>query len=141
MRYKKLNNYAQISMEYIIILGFVMFVIIGVLGVALFYSGSVKDQIRITQVNNFAEKVVSTAETVYYYGEPSKSTISVYLPENVKNITIIDNELFISTQVSSGLERRAFSSNVPITGSISTASGIRKIVINVAGNQANINSI
>lgn len=143
-----INNYkllkckrSQISMEYIIILGFVMIVIIGILGIALTYSGSIKDSIKINQVNNFANKIISTAESVYYYGEPSKATISVYLPDGVKDITIMENSLFISTQVYSGLEKSSFSSDVPIEGIITTSSGIRKIVVMAEGNKTVINSI
>lgn len=134
-------KHSQISMEYIIILGFVMIVIIGILGTALFYSGSIKDRIKIIQVNNFANKIITTAESVYYYGEPSKSTISVYLPEGVKEITISQNNLFITTQVSSGLEKSSFSSEVPIDGVISTSSGIKKIVIRAEVNKTAINSV
>jgi len=138
---KKYNKKSQISMEYIVILGFVMIVIIGILGMALFYSGSIKDRIKVIQVNNFANKIISTAESVYYYGEPSKATISVYLPEGVKNVTIMENSLIISTQVSSGLEKSSFSSNVPIDGNIAATSGIKKIVVMADGNKTIINSI
>jgi len=132
---------SQISMEYVIILGFVLVIIIGILGIALFYSGSIKDRIKITQVDNFANKITSTAESVYYYGEPSKATITVYLPEGIKEINILEDSLFITTQVSSGLEKRAFSSNVPIEGNITSASGIKRIVIEAQQNKCRINSI
>ena len=140
MIYKRLRTHAQISMEYIIILGFVMFVIIGILGVAFFYSGSIKDRVKVTQIGNFANKIVSSAESVYYYGEPSKATISVYLPDGVKDITITENSIFITTQLSSGLEKSAFSSKVPIEGDITTTSGIKNIVVNAVGNKTMINS-
>lgn len=126
-------------MEYIIILGFVMFALIGILGLAFYYSGGIKDRIRLVQVNNFANKITSTAENVFYYGEPSKATISVYLPEGVKNIEILDKDIIISTYTSSGLEKRAFSSNVPLEGNISFSSGIKKLVVKAEGNRTTIN--
>lgn len=132
---------SQISMEYIVILGFVLIVIIGILGVALFYSGSIKDQMKTTQVSNFAHKLISTAESVYYYGEPSKATISVYLPEGVKDITIASDQIYISTQMNSGIDKSSFSSNVPLEGVITTSSGIRKIVIKAEGNKTRIDSL
>ena len=118
---------AQISIEYIIIVGFVTFILIGILSLALIYSGSIKDRIKLVQVNNFANKVLSTAETVFYHGEPSKATISVYLPEGVSNITVIGNTLYIETQTSAGIEKNGFVSKVPITGNITTSPGIKRL--------------
>jgi uncharacterized protein (UPF0333 family) len=135
------SKHSQISLEYIIILGFVMIVLMGILGIALFYSGSIKDRIKITQVNNFANKIISTAEGVYYYGEPSKATISVYLPEGIKEISISQNNLFITTQVSSGVEKSSFTSKVPIEGNITASSGIKKVVIRAEENKTSINSL
>jgi hypothetical protein len=131
---------SQISMEYIVILGFVMFALVGVLGLAFFYSGTIKDSIRLNQVSNFANKITSTSESVFYYGNPSKATISVYLPDGVENIEISGNDLIISTQTSSGLEKRAFSSNVPLElGSISLSFGIKKLEIKAEADKVTIN--
>ncbi len=130
---------SQVSMEYVIILGFVMFAIIGTLGIAFFYSGNIKDNIKLNQVNNFADKIIATAENVFYYGEPSKATISVYLPEGVENITILDKDIIISTHTSSGLEKRAFSSNVQLEGNIPHSSGIKKLVVQAAETKVTIN--
>lgn len=137
LKFKK----SQISLEYTIILGFVMFVLIFVLGIAFFYSNTIKDRIKVSQIENFANKIILNAENVFYYGEPSKSTIYVYLPEGVKEITINGKNLIISLQLSSGIERSAFSSNVPIEGNISVSSGIKKIVILAEGNKTKINSV
>lgn len=122
-----ISKKSQISIEYIIVIGFVTFILITVLGLALVYSGTIKDRIKIIQVNNFANKILSSAETVYYYGEPSKATISVYLPDGVINLTMIGNTLYIETQTSSGIERNGFLSKVPISGSLTTSPGIKKI--------------
>jgi len=114
--------------------------IIGIVGVAMFYTGNVKDRIKSIQVDNFANKIVSTAESVYYYGEPSKATVSVYLPDGVLNISIIENSLYIETQLSSGVEKEGFTSEVPLDGSINTNSGIKRIVITAGDNMVSINS-
>ena len=125
---------AQVSMEYLIIVGFVTFVVICILGIALIYSGAIKDRIKMTQLNNFANKIISTSESVFYAGAPSKATISVYLPENVYEILISENSLIISIQTSTGKDKTAFSSSVPISGSIDTSSGLKKIKIEAEEN-------
>ena len=73
--------------------------------------------------------IISSAETVFYSGEPSKVTIASYVPEGISNINISDNLLIITYTVSSGTNIIAFPSNVPITGNLSINPGIREITI------------
>ncbi len=128
-RYYKKKRKAQVSFEYIVIMGFVTFVIIGILGVSLIYSNSIKDRIKIIQINNFGNKIVSSAESVFYSGEPSKITIKAYLPENVISIEILENTLFISFHLNSGLTKIGFSSEVQMVGSLTSSSGLKNIKI------------
>ena len=62
---------AQSSMELLILMGFLTFVIVGIMGVGYFYSNTINDRIKSNEINNFAIKITSTAETVFYSGEPS----------------------------------------------------------------------
>lgn len=127
--YKK----AQSSMEFLILMGFLTFTIIGILAIGYFYSGTINDNIRSDQINNFANKIISTSETVFYAGEPSKATISVHLPENVEDIEIIDNNIVITYRLTSGENKASFSSNVPIaenlSAEISSNSGLKNLVV------------
>lgn len=131
----------QISIEYIILVGFITFIIIGTLGIAFFYSGSIKDRIKAIQINNFANKIISTAESVYYYGEPSKATISLYLPEGVKEIEFYERNLLVTIQTSSGLEKIAFSSKVALEGTISIFFGIKNIELSAQGDKIIIRQV
>jgi len=135
------NRKSQISIEYVIIVGFTTFILIGVLSLALIYSGTIKDRIKLVQVNNFANKILSTSESVFYYGEPSKATVSVVLPKGVINITILGNTLYIETQTSSGIEKNGFVSNVPITGDITTSPGIKKLVFTAEETSVSISKL
>jgi len=119
----------QASFEYLILVGFVTLIISGIFAVALFYTNNSQDNVRITQVTNFANKIISSSESMFYAGEPSKTTITAFLPENVKNITIAEDTLIITVQISSGLNVIGFPSKVNITGDITHTPGIKKIVI------------
>ena len=129
---------AQVSMEYLIIVGFVTFIIIGILGLAFIYSGSIKDSIKVNQITGFASKIISTSESIFYAGYPSKATIPVYLPEGVENISLSGDSLIIEFQTSTGKNKISFSSNVPITGLITTGQGIKKIRILAEQNNVNV---
>jgi len=124
-QYKK----AQVGMEYLLIVGFVTFSIILILGIALFYSSTSREGVRAAQIGNFANKIIETAESVYYSGKPSKATVSVYLPVGVDSIEISGNDLFITFQTSSGINKRGFSSNVPLSGALNSNSGLKRIEI------------
>lgn len=120
---------AQVSIEYLIIVGFVTFVVMAILGIAFYYSGTMKGKIKENQITDFANKIISTSESVYYSGAPSKATISCYLPDNVKSITIGEYDLIIEFSTSSGVNKIAFSSRVPISGTLTTSQGLKKIQI------------
>ncbi|MCH7568388.1 MAG: hypothetical protein IIA87_03120 [Nanoarchaeota archaeon] len=123
----------QISVEYLIVVGFVTFLIVGILGVAFFYASGIRDEIKINQLNNFANKIISSSESVFYAGSPSKVTINAYLPAGVKVIEITSSELIFDIEISSGLNRISFSSNVPLDdtqgSSLSVSEGLKRIEI------------
>jgi hypothetical protein len=124
---KKKSKHSQISFEYLIIMGFITFVIIGILGVALFYSGAIKDRIKITQMSDCANKIVSTAESVFYSGYPSRATRSCYLPEGIREVNVYNDAISFTLKTSTGSSVTEFSSNVQLYGSILATPGLKKI--------------
>ncbi len=120
---------AQISVEYLVVMALITLIIITILGLALFYSGAIKDEIKMNQITHSANKIISTSESVFYTGEPSQATISVYLPDNIQNIEILENDLIFTVQTNSGINKISFSSKVPILGTLPSFSGLRKMKV------------
>lgn len=125
----------QISTEYLIVVGFVVFLVLGILGVAFFYTSVTNDQIKVSQVSNFANKVVSSAESVFYAGEPSKLTVTGYLPVGIIAFDILSNEIVVSISTSSGVTKMSFSSNVPLSGNITFSEGVKRLEITAQQNE------
>lgn len=125
----KESKRGQISTEYLIVIGFVVFLVLGILGVAFFYTSVTNDQIKVSQVSNFANKIISSAESVFYAGEPSKLTLNGYLPIGVSSFEIMPNEIVVSLSTSSGVTTMSFTSNVPLSGNISNIDGIKRIEV------------
>ena len=119
----------QISVEYMIVVGFVSFLVVSVLGVGFFYSSTIRDRIKFNQIDGYANKLTSGAESVFYAGEPSKSTLDAYLPAGVTAIEVNGKDIIFNISTSSGLTRIAYSSNVNLQGNLSNKEGIHKIVI------------
>jgi hypothetical protein len=111
------------------------------LAIAFYYTGGIQDRLKINQINNFANKIISSAESVFSSGAPSRITIKVYLPDGVRNLTVIEDSLFIEIETSNGLSKVAFPSGVPITGTISSSPGIKKIEVVATINSVSINQI
>ena len=134
----------QISLEYLIVVGFVVFVVITILGVAIFYASGIRDRIKINQLNNFANKIISNAEVVFFAGEPSKVTITAYLPEGVQYVNVVDDNgiilLVIAIETNSGLSVMAFPSDVPIDTAtdISSIEGTKRLEITARANNVEI---
>ena len=124
---------AQSSMEFLILMGFLTFVIITIVGTGFYYSTTINDRVRSSEISNYANKITSTSEMVFYSGEPSKSTISAYLPDGISNIEIIEDNLVITYSISSGQNKIAYKSMVPIiedfANQLSTVSGVKSIEI------------
>ncbi len=127
----------QISMEYLIVVAFVVFAVIVILGISLFYTSSAQDQIKMSQLSAFAKKIIGSAEAVYYAGEPSKVTVTAYLPNGVQDIRVIDNNLVFTFVTSSGTSVLAFESEVSIHGGtiLSLNEGLKRLVISAGADR------
>jgi len=125
---------AQIGIEYMIILGFVSFAILLIFVLAIFYSGQIKDKIKLNQVESFAVQLINSAESVFFAGEPSKTSVNLYLPEGIINLTITQDYLIITTRTSFGDNKKAYKSRVPLQGSISSGEGIKKLSLEATEN-------
>ncbi len=126
-----MGNRGQISLEYLIVVGFVVFVVIVLLGLAIFYTTTARDSMSSNQLNNFANKLLNSAETVYFAGEPSKLTITAYLPEGISSFEILENSLVFNRSTSSGKNVIVYPSKVPLD-SLSTfgiTEGVKRLEI------------
>ena len=139
---KRGGNKGQVSFEYMVIIGFVTLAVVIILGLAMIYSGSIRDKMRTTQMENCINKIISSAESVFYAGEPSIATITCYLPENVKEISVysgvLEKGILVKIGTSSGEISRLFTSNVNLSGTLISSPGIRKIKIEALGDSARL---
>lgn len=127
--WKKGVKSAQAGVEYMIIVAFVTFVILTVLSFAIFFSGSVSDRVKVDRVENFAVRLVNSAEMVFFSGEPSKTTVMLSLPGGVDSITVQPNGILFEVSLRSGKNVRFFESSVPLSGSVSSTEGVKEIEV------------
>lgn len=138
----------QISIEYLMITGFVIFLVISILGIALLYTASVKDELKFNQLERFAIKVISNAERVFFEGEPSQVTINAFLPSGVQSIYVDESNgeytLVFNLSSGSGESVIGFSSDVPVSlvsPGISTSEGLKRLEIKAIATEVTIEQV
>lgn len=149
---KFLKKKGQVGIEYMILIGFVTLIITSILIMAFVYSDKIKDRIRLNQVESFCVQLIGSAESVFFAGEPSKTTIRLYLPEGVNSLEIkcggganppcpVDESYYLVAGVStsSGEDKSAYKSRVPIQGTISTGTGTKKLSLEAREDYVEIN--
>lgn len=133
----------QISFEYLIVMGFVSFVLISIIGIAFFYTYSFESRARMDKAFNLGNDMIYNIESVFYSGEPSKVVVNLYVPEGFKEMKFVNNSLYLSVTTQSGLNTISFSSKVPIHDSVlsSVKSGVNKFEIKVYNGKVNVSRI
>ncbi|MFH1331784.1 MAG: hypothetical protein ABIH63_00685 [archaeon] len=119
----------QVSMEFMAIIGFITFIALTMLIISQFYQRQVATQVETNQVDHLARKIVESAESVYYLGEPSKTTITGNMPNNIESVDINTNEITFKVKVAGGTTDISYTSNVNLTGSISPTPGLKRISV------------
>jgi uncharacterized protein (UPF0333 family) len=127
---------AQISVEYALIMGFVVVISIPLVMIYYDYTALSNDEIIAGQVNRIAQKIVDTAETVYYLGEPSQTTLKVYIPHGIAAASIEqEKEVVFKLRGKTGISDIVHISSVNITGTLPTTQGIHRITLKAQQNK------
>lgn len=107
---------AQSALEYMMIIGLSLLIIVPSTYFFLSYSAGSSTQIIDSQVLQMGQTIVSSAATVYYSGRDSKLTIDVTMPNTINNVYIIGNtELVMNVTSQNGYSELIFVSEVNIS--------------------------
>lgn len=124
-----MNKRGQSAVEYLIIIGFVSIAVTSILVLAYFYANVSNDKIKTNQMEAFATKIITRAESVFYSGEPAQLTFSIYIPKGVSSISLQGRELIVTAHISSGDVTRVFLSRVNLEGTISPNEGAKNLIV------------
>jgi hypothetical protein len=121
---------AQISIEYMFLIGFVTLIAIPLVIVHYTFTQQSQDEITSSQVMQVVKNIIDSAESVYYLGEPSQATLKVNLPSNVESSDISSGrEVVFTLRTKSGETEVVQSSPINITGSLPQNGGVYKLTI------------
>lgn len=129
---------AQVSMEYLVIVGFVAVIIIPMLLIFYTYADRTEDAIISNQIQKISLKISDAAESMYYLGEPSRTRLKAYFPNNINNITIGNNEIVFIMHTKNGVDHIVVYTPIPIQGSLDTHRGYHNINVRSRGSYVEI---
>lgn len=128
----------QISVEYMMIIGFVTVITIPLIIIYQTFNEDSNAEINSAQVEQVAKNVVDTSESMFYLGEPSQTSIKVNIPDGVKAVKVGNNEIAFNLTVGSGTAEIVRTSAVNITGSLPSEKGTYTITIKAYSNNVSI---
>lgn len=120
---------AQISVEYLVIIGFVAVITIPLIVLYYTYTANSSDEIATSQINQIANKIVDAAESVYYLGEPSQTTIRVYIPGQIVGASLNNKEVLFNVSTRAGISEIVKVSSVELTGNLPITPGTHSITL------------
>ena len=123
----------QVSMEYLLIVGFSLLLLIPIILLAYSQSATFTDDVTAAQIQKVGSEITQAVNTVYYAGQPTKKTIQVYFPKNINQINITDSSVVFTVQGQGGSYQYAAFAQSNMTGTIDTFSGIHIITVQAQG--------
>ena len=88
---RQLSKKCQAATEYLMIIGFVFLILTPVIYLVYGYSRDYGRDIAVAQSFDLGNKLVDAAESLYYFGEPSRLTLDVNMPSGITEMVIVRN--------------------------------------------------
>ena len=122
-----MKNKSQISVEYMLIVGFATLMAIPLLLIYYRYTADSSDTIATSQALQIARKIADSSESVYYLGKPSQTTLKFSFPDNIQIINLSGREVVFKLKTRSGITDLVQASSVNMSGSIPVSAGIHTL--------------
>ncbi|MBI2659987.1 hypothetical protein HYX07_02400 [Candidatus Woesearchaeota archaeon] len=120
---------AQVSVEYMFIMGFAALMTIPLLLIYYTYTSDSSDTVATSQAMQVARKIVDASESVYYLGKPSQTTLKLNFPDSIDSISLSSREVLFKVKTRNGVTDVVQVSSVNISGTLPKSQGIHIITI------------
>ncbi len=133
-----------------LVVGVATFIALSIIAVSSHYSSEVRGTINTNQIDQISKEIVDTAESIYYYGAPTKTTIKIYMPGGVNSVNLnsldpadptdVAYEISFKVQTRMGESDIFYLSPIPLKGSIKTSEGYQYVSVEANEGYVFINS-
>ena len=131
---------SQISVEYMLIMGFATLMTVPLLLIYYSYSSDSSDTVATGQAMQIARKIVDTSESVYYLGSPSQTTLKLSFPDKIQSINLSKYEVVFKMKTKNGITDVVQVSAVNITGNLPKSQGIHVITVKAQDGYVSVTS-
>ena len=120
---------SQVSVEYMVVMGFAALMTIPLLIIYYAYSSDATDSVAASQALLIARKIVDSSESAYYLGKPSQTTLKLTFPDRIQSINLSNKEVSFKIKTKQGIAEIVQVANVNMSGSLPTSQGLHIITI------------
>ena len=120
---------SQVSVEYMFVMGFAALMTIPLLLIYYTYTADSADSVASGQAMQIARKIVDSAESVYYLGKPSQTTLKLNFPDKIESTNLSNREVVFRMATQAGITDIVQISSVNLSGSLPTTEGIHIVTI------------
>lgn len=131
---------SQVSVEYMLVMGFAALMTIPLLLIYYTYSSDSSESVAASQALQVARRIVDASESVYYLGSPSQTTLKLNFPDMIYSTNLSNKELVFRLKTKNGLTDIVQVSAVNMSGSLPTSQGTHVITIIAQDNYVQIAS-
>ena len=135
-----MNLKSQVSVEYMLVMGFATLITLPLLLIYYTYSSDSSESVATSQALQVARRIVDASESVYYLGSPSQTTLKLSFPDRIYSTNLSSKELVFKIKTRNGLTDVVQVSAVNMSGSLPTSQGIHVITVTAQDNYVQITS-
>ena len=131
---------SQVSVEYMLVMGFAALLTIPLLLIYHTYSADSTDAVATGQALQISRKITDASESVYYLGKPSQTTLKFNFPEGIQSTSVSGKEIVFKIKIQGGVTEVVQVSPVNISGTLPTSPGIHVITVKAEDGYVKITS-
>src|SRR3989338_5785802 len=112
----KMQLRSQVSVEYMLVMGFAALLTIPLLLIYHTYSADSTDAVATGQALQISRKIIDASESVYYLGKPSQTTLKLSFPEGIYSTNVLGKEIVFKIKTQAGVTEVVQVSPVNMSG-------------------------
>ncbi len=94
---------SQVSMEYVMIVGFGLLIILPIIVLSTSYAQDYSYKFKSFQAQKALDVFSSISDELYFEGYPSKRTVKVFIPDNIVSSYSVNNAVFFELRGKDGI--------------------------------------
>ncbi|MEK6943283.1 MAG: hypothetical protein AABX00_04435 [Nanoarchaeota archaeon] len=121
---------AQISVEYMMIIGFATLMALPLLIIYYNYTSDATEAVASGQALQIARLIADSSESVYFLGSPSQTTLKLNFPDNIDSTNLSNREVLFRMNIKKGRTTDIVQiSSVNMTGTLPKTAGMHIVTI------------